>query len=416
MNVFKVAGSTIVDIKVQDKEHERYAEDLRTNIYTIRKRWRLWLKAFQHILPVYIVTHIAFLILTYLANLFLIGDFSPKTLRTSSMLELWNRWDTGQFTDIAIKGYDGAWRTAFFPLYPLLEKSLSFVMHPYPAGLLIANVATLGLFTVFYRLVQEETSEIQAKRSLFYLAIFPTAFFFAAAYNESLFLLFVVSCIYQMRHSHWLLAGILGLFASLTRSAGVLLLLPFCYEYMRQRSFNIRTIRFGVTAGVLIPAGLGLFMLYCYQRFHDAMAFSHAQAVWGRSLQLPWKGYTSAWHVIRTHPVLSFNGIHNVMDMVAGLFMLVLVVLCCVGPWRFTRERSVYAVYAVSFYLFLMLFPATGQFPLQSLSRLIIEIFPAFIVLGEMGKNEHFNLYLITVSLSILAFMLLQFLTGRWMV
>lgn len=332
------------------------------------------------------------------------------------MLKLWGGWDTGQFTAIATKGYDGAWRTAFFPLYPLLEKSLSFIMDPYPAGLLIANIAELGLFVVFYRLVREETNEIQAKRSLLYLAIFPTAFFFTAAYNESLFLFLVVFSIYQMRHGNWLLAGILGMLASLTRSAGVLLVLPFYFEYMRQHHFNLRTIRFGVVAGALIPAGLGLFMLYCYQRFHDAMAFSHAQAVWGRSLQFPWQGYASAITVIRNRGILSFDSIHNVMDLTAGLLMLLLVILCLVGPWRFKREQSVYAVYAAAFYLFLTLFPATGTFPLQSLSRLVIEVFPAFMILGAIGKKESFNLYYVTIALSILAFMLLQFLTGRWMV
>src|SRR5436305_11104782 len=60
-----------------------------------------WIDAFKHVWPIYLASHIAFLLLTYLATLFSIGNFSTKTLRISSLLEAWNRWDTGHFTLIA---------------------------------------------------------------------------------------------------------------------------------------------------------------------------------------------------------------------------------------------------------------------------------------------------------------------------
>ncbi len=396
-----------------DITHEKQPEEQ----VQVHSNWRRWLTAFQSIFPIYLATHIAFLFLTYLVNLFFLGNFSAQALNFHDIVQEWNHWDTSQFTSIATGGYDGAWRTAFFPLYPLLEAGLKFVVHnPYYAGLIISNLASLGLFTVLYRLVQEDTNQAQAYRTVLYLALFPTAFFLSAAYNEALFLFLAIFSFYSMRRGHWWLAGLCGFLASLTRSAGVFLLIPFCYEYLRQHEFQLKKIRFGVVGGLLIPAGLGLFSLYCYYKFHDSLAFSHAQVIWGRHLSLPWQGYDDAITIIRAHHALTFDSMHNLIDLTMGLFMLLILVLCFVGPWKFSRDRIVYGLYGVAFYLFLMLFPSAGEFPLQSLSRLVIELFPAFIVLAAMGKKSSFNLYYLTISVSVLTFMLLQFLMGRWIV
>lgn len=382
-----------------------------------QRHWQGWFEAFQRIFPIYMATHIVFFLLTYLANLFLFDNFSPQKYSIHDLILQWNHWDTSQFTDIAQYGYNAPWRSAFFPLYPMLEALLTPILHkPFYAGLVISNLAILGLFLVLYRLVRQDADEAQATRTVLYLAVFPTAFFLAAAYNESLFLFLAVFSFYHMRRGNWWLASLCGFLASLTRSAGVLLFVPFCYEYLRQHEFHFRKIRFDVVGGALIPAGLVLFALYCYYKFHDFLSFSHVQIYWGRHLALPWDGFVNAINILEKKPPITFDSIHNVIDLSMGLVMLVLLVLCFVGPWRFSRDRIVYGLYSIVVYLFLILFPGTGTFPLESLSRLVIELFPIFIVLGAMGKKSAFNIYYLTISTSLLAFMLLQFLIGRWIV
>src|SRR5437763_4027888 len=204
----------------------------------VRSTWPAWFNAFKQVLPVYILLHLAFLILTYLSALFIIGNFSPRTLRISTLWLAWFRWDSGHFTAIASNGYDAAWRTAFFPLFPLLERGVAFLTHdPFIAGLIISNLAGLAMLVVLYRLVEEDFDGERAYRTVLYLSVFPTAFFFAAAYNESLFLFFALLSFYYMRRGSWWLAGLCGFLASLTRSAGLFLLLPFLYEYLRQHHF-----------------------------------------------------------------------------------------------------------------------------------------------------------------------------------
>jgi Gpi18-like mannosyltransferase len=383
----------------------------------LRDEWREWYRSLQHIWPYYLATHIAYFILTYLASLFTIRNFTTRTLDLSSMLTAWNRWDTSQFTMIATQGYQKTWQTAFFPLYPSLEYALAFLVRsPFVAGLIISNLATLVLFTVLYRLVKEDFDQEHAARALLYCAVFPTAFFLVAAYNEAIFLCFVLLSFYQMRHGHWWLAGFFGFLAALTRSSGLVLLIPYCYEYLRQHNFRLKALRFNITSSLLIPLAVVLFALFCAVRFHDPLAFSHAQRVWGRVLRVPGFGLAVAIKVIAREQPLSFSSIHNMIDLVAGLGMLALVVLCFVGPWKFARNRLTYALYAAVMYLFLTLLPSVGGYPLQSLSRQVIELFPAFIILASLGRKPQFNLYYLTITGAIAGFMLLQFLTGHWIV
>src|SRR5450432_978350 len=176
--------------------------------------WRAWYVVLQHVWPYYLAVHIVYFLLTYLASLFTIGNFTPRTLDLHSLLAAWDHWDTGQFTTLATSGYQKAWQTAFFPLYPLLEHILALLVRsPLVAGLIISNLAMLILFMVLYRLLQEDFDAEHATRALLYFTVFPTAFFLAAAYNEALFLCFVLLSFYQMRHGRWWLASLFGFMA-----------------------------------------------------------------------------------------------------------------------------------------------------------------------------------------------------------
>lgn len=379
--------------------------------------WRGWLAALRGVFPIYLATHLALLMLSYVAALFSIGNFSTKSLPLSTLWLSWYRWDSSHFTDIATRGYTAAWRTAFFPSFPLLEHLLAYLTgNPFVAGLIISNVAGLLMLAVFYRLVLEDFDRAQAWNAVLYLAVFPTAFFFAAAYNESLFLLFTLLAFYYMRRSSWWLAGLFGLLASLTRSAGICLALPFCYEYLRQHDFSLQKLRLDVLACMGAPAGIGLFALYCYVRFHDLLAFSHAQSVWNRSMHGPWHGLINAAVIMLHRAVLSFDAIHNMIDLSLSLFILALVMLAFIGPWKFSGAYRVYGLYAALIYLFSLIFPINGGVPLGAFSRYMLEVFPAFIVLAAIGKKQQVNLYYLMLSIPLLTFLLLQFLTGRWVI
>ena len=383
----------------------------------LSRGWRGWLEALRGVFPIYLATHLALLMLTCVAALFSIDNFSTKSLPLSTLWLSWYRWDSSHFTDIATHGYTAAWHTAFFPSFPLLEHLLAYLTgNPFIAGLITSNMADLLMLAVLYRLVLEDFDRAQARNAVLYLAVFPTAFFFAAAYNESLFLLCTLLAFYHMRRSSWWLAGLFALLASLTRSAGICLALPFSYEYLRQHDFSLQKLRLDVLACVGAPAGIGLFALYCYVRFHDLLAFSHAQSVWNRSMHGPWHGLIDAAVTILHRAVLSFDAIHNMIDLSACLFILALVILAFIGPWKLSGAYRVYGLYAALIYLFSLIFPINGGVPLGAFSRYMLEVFPAFIVLAAIGKKQQVNLYYLMLSIPLLTFLLLQFLTGHWVI
>jgi len=336
----------------------------------------------------------------------------------------WYRWDSVHFSYLATHGYTDWWRTAFFPLFPLLERYLAVVTgDPFIAGLIISNVAGLGMLVVLYRLVEEDFDSERAYRTALYLSVFPTAFFFAAAYTESLFLLFALLGFYYMRQGNWWLAGACGFFATLTRSTGLLLLVPFCYEYLRQHQFKLRALRFDVFGGALIVAGPGLFMLYCYHRFHSFFPFSKAEHfMWSRDPQSPWfliKNVIAG--IAQSNGFLSFHALRNIMDASQILLILALIILSVVGPWRFPRNRWVYAIYGIVLFVVLQINPVKvnpirGPFPLQSFPRYMLEVFPAFIVLAALGKYRTVHLSYVMVSGVVLFVLLSLFLTGHWVV
>ncbi len=391
-------------------------EQQTTRLQTFVQKWS---RATLSILPIYVALHIGFFLTTCLSFLFTHGDFDGFWVKFHELANAWHRWDTGHYMSIAQHGYTDAFRSAFFPLYPLLIRALTPLTNHNPlyAALLISDIAGFFMLVVLYQLVREDFSEERANRTVLYLSLFPTAFFFAAGYTESLFLCLTLAGFYNIRRGNWWIAGIFGFFACLTRSAGVFLLLPFAYEYLRQHEWNLGHIRFDVVSGGVIAAGTGIYALYCYYKFHDVLAFSHAQAYWNHSLQVPWYGVVNSIKAINTSSgLVSFQSMRNMLDLIPDLIMLILIVLLFVGPAKFPRSLWSYGIYAAFLYIFLQVFPVggTGLFPLQSVSRYLLELFPAFIVLAAFGKYRMVHMNYLVISGALLFFLLTQFLTGHW--
>src|SRR6266853_1155442 len=154
------------------------------------------------------------------------------------LLTSWNHWDAVHYTQIAQSGYQNIFDTAFFPLFPLLIKGGALLIgnQGYIAvGMILSNLALLGALFVLYQIASDMLGEQAGRRTILYLCIFPTAFFFFAPYNESLFLLLTAGAFLAMRRQRWWLVGVLGLFAALTRTAGLLLVIPFLWELWMAR-------------------------------------------------------------------------------------------------------------------------------------------------------------------------------------
>src|SRR6266699_3054630 len=187
----------------------------------------IWLFVATRVLLV-LVTYIGFILFPVPPHVYPVSAVNITALLTS-----WNHWDAANFTRIAQNGYQTIYDTAFFPLFPLLIKCIAFLFgnNGYIAiGMILSNLALLGALFVLYQIATDALGEQIGRRTLLYLCLFPTAFYFFAPYTESLFLLFTAASFLAMRRRHWLIAGIMGFLASLTRNSGLLLVFPYLYE------------------------------------------------------------------------------------------------------------------------------------------------------------------------------------------
>ena len=347
---------------------------------------------------------------------FMVTDRAGPSL--SRLYEVWDHWDTGHYMRIATIGYtaDRPDTHAFFPLYPLLLRTVDWVL-PGPtlaATLLLANALLVPALAVLHRFVTETIDRPLADRTLLVLMAWPAAFFLSAGYNASLFLLLSVSVLYCLRRRAWWWAGLLGGLASATRLAGVLLVLAFAVEYLRVRGWRWRAVRWDAAAVLLVPVGVVAFATYCWVALDDPFAFSRAQDHWGRRMAAPWVGVGDAVRLILHRPPLEPGALHNLIDLVAVVAAVTLLVLAAVGRWRLGAEYHAALVYSAASILLVLVGPVGGAFPLQGVVRYAMELVPAFVVLARMTAGRVGERLYLLPAVGIQAVFLLTFLNNVW--
>ena len=322
------------------------------------------------------------------------------------ILGCWQRFDTLWYLRIATQGYapdDGS--TVYFPLYPLLIRVLGevFLDNYLVAALVISNVAYIGVLFCLYELTEYEFGGASARRSTLYLAIFPTAFFFLAAYTESLFLLLTLAAFLCARDKRWWLAGALGFLASLTRLQGVVLLPPLLYMYLRDREFRLSRLGPELMALLLFPGGALLFIAYQYLVVGSAPLMStyqthlYAQFVW------PWDNI-----IATVQKILSPEGTFvNLLNLsMTGVFLAMTVL-------SFRRLPRQYGIY-MAVTMFVLLLRRTTLQPLVSMSRYVLVLFPAFMLWGLWGRNPRVQRLVVYPSVALLLYLSGQFAIWGW--
>lgn len=395
--------------------------------------WYKWHAAFKAIWPVYLAVHLALFAISCLAFLFPAHDFSPQILPVYTLWHQWLQWDAHFYVTIALQGYTTQQQMAFFPLYPLLVRGAMLTFHrPIVAGIVVSNTAELAMFMILYRLVEKDFGAKRAYYTILYLALWPSAFFLSGIYTESLFLCLSTLTFYQLRHGRWFLAAICACFASLTRPDGMFLVIPFLYEYLRRIWLRqdlsphefftgkhmlalIRGIRWDILCGLGFFGGVLIFMGYGFLHNHDPLAFVHAHNFWARIRAVP--GYamlTSAQVILQQQGFMSFTSMRNLLDLGHTSFSLLMIILIFAGPLRFSPKLWGYGLYALALFLYFETVPMAGPFPLESIERFLLEIFPTFILLSGLHKYRSFHLSYCLIAGALLFFMLTQYLNHHW--
>ena len=255
-----------------------------------------------------------------------------------------------------------------------------------------------------------------AKRTIFYLLAFPTGFYLVAAYNESLYIAIVAGSLYCMRRRHWWLAGVLAGFASGTRMLGVLLGVAFLYEYLRQRGFSPRRIRWDLLWILLTPSGLLFYALYCWRTLGDPLYFEKMQSNWfHEGYQWPWTTLAQVSKLAaQTHPVLSADSIRNIYNLIIAVAWLVLLLVALDRQWGLGKEQAYLVIFSAGVILAPLVNPIHNYYPLSSMLRFALECIPVFMVLAKMGRNARFDRVYTMAALGLQGVMVLTFLHDQF--
>ncbi|HXL36146.1 MAG: hypothetical protein E6J04_12070 [Chloroflexi bacterium] len=374
----------------------------------------------RDIIWLFVATRLILVMVTYVGYILLTAPkYSSNPVDIVGILASWNHWDAANYVRIAQFGYQTPYDVAFFPLFPLLITAFAHILGSWSyllVGTIISNAALLGALFVIYQLAVEAGGEQVAQRTLLYLCIFPTAFYFFAPYNESLFLLLTASTFLAMRQQRWWLAGLLGLLAALTRSAGILLVIPYMVELWTTResiTASRQNMLFRVLPILLIPLGTALYAIYCWHISGNPLDFIAVQSHWGRHTTWPWQGiWQSLTEIFWYQPFGSFNEVHNLLDLSATLAFIALAI---VGK---NKLRASYSFWMGLALLYMILSPATVALdPLESNQRFVLEMFPAFITLSMLGiKHPRLHQAIMLAFPTLLATLSILFIMNRWMV
>ncbi|MFZ0547639.1 MAG: mannosyltransferase family protein [Candidatus Promineifilaceae bacterium] len=348
---------------------------------------------------------------------------------SGTLLGPWQRFDTLHYLRIARQGYAAVPDSVFPPIYPygmrligsLIPGSLILGERSLSGGLILSNLACIGLFFLLYKVTATTFSdEAAARRAVLFLAVFPASFFLLAGYSESLFILLALGSFWSARRGRFWLAGLLGFLAALTRLTGWILVVPLAYEFYSQRLMTegqtslwpvdihgiigrLRGKNLVMLTAVFLPA-LGLLTFFALRGLLEMPPLKSVyEGFWHQSTGIP------GWDLVTAvQQILSGNASFVLyLDFLSTFFLLGTTILA------FRRLGPSYGLYSAAL-LFFMLLPAADQKPLFSFMRYTLAFFPTFMILADAAKNPWINRLIFYPSVALMLYLSGQFFVWGW--
>lgn len=337
--------------------------------------------AIGNVIAIFLVSRISIFLIGYMSSLIILKDKFYPNLQNQNLLDLFFRWDSGWYLSIAQNGYEFVSgqesRAGFFPLYPLLVKTFSYLFVDIRlTGFIISNLALLFAATYLYRLMLVETKDDSiASKTVLFMLISPLSFFFSIFYTEGLFIFLIIAACYYARTRQWLFAALAGFFATLTKILGILILIPIAIEYfefdfksIKTNLYKLRNVQKDFLYLLIVPLALLFYMLYLQFEVGDALAFVHAQSAWNRKFVL----FIKTW-----------ANIDNFAPFYRHVYKAsIIIAVVSLGYLIYKRMRLSYIVYAIVF-LFMILSSNNAE----CLPRYISAIFPIYMGMGMISER-----------------------------
>ena len=372
---------------------------------------------FKYIFKLFLFLQAAFVISCLLGQKFLplqteflgqkFGEFVHQPL-------LWSRanFDGFHYLSIARNGY-GYLEQMFFPFYPKLIRFFCPLFNSFIfSGLFISSLFFILCLKLLSDLLSGEGENKKAiKKTLLFLVLFPTSFYFLSVYTESLFLFLILLSFWLARKKKWLLAGLTAGLTSYTRLVGICLLPALVCEYYesesgRKMKERIKSVRIGLIYKFRIE-----YLIYFFKSrwVHLKNLFFIFLSAWGLLAHAYYvKKTCDGWlYFIKIRPSFGGQRLANKLIMPYQVFWRYLKMIFTVNPksfiyfnvwfefltallflgllawgWYKRKQNKIKTSWLVFSSLVYLLPTLTGTF--SSMPRYVLTCFPCFLVLAKL--------------------------------
>lgn len=346
---------------------------------------------------------------------------------------VWQRWDACWYAKIATYGYEaGTNSVTFFPLLPALMAVGGRLFGSVTvAGLVVGFVASVVGLAVVHRLVALDFGRAVASRTILYLLVFPSGFFLLAPFTEAPFLAAAATALYGARMGRWGLSLGAAFLAGLTRTPGVLLVLPLGWEAARltwswlgprvggggaRSAVAASSAESGLLRARGNPDGLSVLTAWSavlapviafagfvvWSAVATGLSPLESQDAWGgREFRPPWEVLAASvsWAIEKGDPLQALNA--TALVGFGGLTLL--------GARRLPASYTLFAASQI-----LLLAVRLQPTPLTSTTRYLLVLFPVFVVLAVVGRRRWFDRAWLVGSSTGLAVLASGFVRGQF--
>jgi len=318
------------------------------------------------------------------------------------------RWDGTWFLQAAEQGWPrhlpmthghvAANTTAFFPVFPLAIRWLSFdgTLSPLVIGVVISGVTGLTAVVAIGLLVRRFAGSERAMRGTLLFAVFPGTFAFSLVYAEGIVLTCVALGLVALLDRRWWLAGVLGLVATGTSPIALAFVLS-CAWVAGRVAWRDRSVR-PLVAPVLAPLGFVAYMAWLWR--HTGVLNA-----WRVTEQGGWRSTTSLSYPFHVLGTFARNPLGPTLT---GQILVVGTVVAVIGAVLAIRQRQpapvlIYGIAAAGL--------AAIASPVGLRPRFIMLAFPLVVAYGTRLRGRAYTGALVVSIASLVAMTALEFVS-----
>ena len=281
---------------------------------------------------------------------------------------VWAHFDGAHYLKLAKVGYVDIGTQAFFPVYPLLIRTLHLTGLSY-----FASARLISFLSLVFSLVSLAYLFPRRARELsLVLLLFPTSFYLAGVYTESLFLFFTLLFFLLLRRRFFWLSALVAGLASGTRLVGVFLALSLLIEIIKYKP------RYALGLLTLSLSGFLGYLYFLNHQFGDPLMFAHVQSMFGAGrtseiITLPQVLYRYARILLTVNPqtLVFARAVFELLTFISAIYL----------AWSARTKLTLpYTVYLWSALLLPTLSGSLSSFP-----RYLLVLIP-FLVVSSVPK------------------------------